>query len=247
MQAVERVFAILRALAAHGGNGSVGTVAVDTGLPKSTVSRILAALETEGAVERVGDGVYAIGWGLLALTGELDETTLLTRVAEPYLLDLAAEFGEGAGLSVEHGDESLYALHVGSRGAVRTEDWTGESFPYHTVAGGLAILATWPDERIDAYADGGLAALSSKTLTTRRALRRRIRTIRAAGYASTIGEFDVDINGVGAAIVGPDGASLGAITVYGPAYRFPGTRSVGEVGMRCIEVAAQVAGQFDRR
>ena len=136
MQAVERVFSILRALAAQEGRGTVGYVAEHTGLPKSTVSRMLSALEVEGAVERLDDGGYAIGLGLTSLTQQMDQSTMLRQVTEPYLRELVAEFGEGAGLSVVDGHRSLYVLHVGSGGSVRTEDWTGQAFPSHTVAGG---------------------------------------------------------------------------------------------------------------
>ena len=244
MQSVERVFSILRALAAHGGRGTVGYVAQHTGLPKSTVSRTLAALEAEGVVERIDEGAYAIGLGLTSLTQQMDQTTMLRQVTEPYLRDLVAEFGEGAGLSVEEDGRSLYVVHIGSEGAVRTEDWTGQAFPFHTVAGGLAVLATWGEERIRNYAEMGLAKLARHTITTERELRARLDQIRADGYASTVGEFADDINGFGAAITAEDGTAYGAINVYGPAFRFPGQRSPESIGQRLVEVAATVTGRL---
>jgi len=244
MQSVERVFSILRALAAQGGRGTVGYVSVHTGLPKSTVSRTLAALETEGAVERVDDGAYAIGLGLTSLTQQMDQTTMLRQVTEPYLRDLVAEFGEGAGLSVEDDDRSLYVVHIGSEGPVRTEDWTGQAFPFHTVAGGLAVQATWTDERVDAYAQRGLAKLAPNTITTQRELRTRLNQIRADGYAATMGEFATDINGFGASITAADGSAYGAINVYGPAFRFPGKRNPQTIGHRLMEVASTIAGRL---
>ena len=244
MQSVERVFSILRALAAQGGRGTVGYVSDHTGLPKSTVSRTLAALETEGAVERVDDGGYAIGLGLTSLTQQMDQTTMLRQVTVPYLRDLVAEFGEGAGLSVEEGDRSLYVVHIGSDGPVRTEDWTGQALPFHSVAGGLAVLATWNDERVDAYAQRGLAKLAPNTITTQRELRARLKQIRINGYATTTGEFAADINGFGAAITAEDGSAFGAINVYGPAFRFPGKRNSQAIGRRLVEVAATIAGRL---
>ena len=141
MQSVERVFAILRALAAQRGRGSVGYVADHTGLPKSTVSRTLSALETEGVVERIDEGSYAIGLGLTSLTQQMDQTTMLRQVTEPYLRELVSNSVKGAGLSVEEQGLSLYAVTSGSEGPVRTEDWTGQAFPLHTVAGDSR---SWP-------------------------------------------------------------------------------------------------------
>ena len=244
MQAVERVFSILRALAAQEGRGTVGYVADHTGLPKSTVSRMLSALEIEGAVERLDDGGYAIGLGLTSLTQQMDQSTMLRQVSEPYLRELVAEFGEGAGLSVVDGRLSLYVLHVGSGGSVRTEDWTGQAFPSHTVAGGLAMLAAWSDAEVTRYAKLGLEQLAPNTITTARELRQRVAQIRANGYATTVGEFATDINGFGAAITASDGTSFGAINVYGPAFRFPGSRRPDEIGHRLIDVARTIASRL---
>lgn len=247
MQSVERVFAILRALAAQRGRGSVGYVADHTGLPKSTVSRTLSALETEGVVERIDEGSYAIGLGLTSLTQQMDQTTMLRQVTEPYLRELVVEFGEGAGLSVEEQGLSLYAVHLGSEGPVRTEDWTGQAFPLHTVAGGLAVLATWDDDRVRSYAESGLAGLTKQTMTTEAQLLQRLDQIRTDGYAATVGEFADDINGFGAAIKAVDGRAYGAINVYGPAFRFPGDQSASEVGGRLVEVAATISGRLSER
>lgn len=244
MQAVGRVFSILRALAAQEGRGSVGYVAEHTGLPKSTVSRMLVALETEGAVERIDEGVYAIGLGLTSLSQQVDQTTMLRQVTEPYLRDLVAEFGEGAGLSIQEDGDSLYVLHLGSEGAVRTENWTGQAFPCHTVAGGLALMATWSDIEIASYARGGLEQMATNTIITAAELRRRLTQIRTQGYAATVGEFADDINGFAAAIVGPDGEAYGAINVYGPAFRFPGKRSPDEIGGHLRDVAGVVASRL---
>lgn len=244
MQAVERVFSILRALAAQEGRGTVGYVADHTGLPKSTVSRLLSALEVEGAVERLDDGGYAIGLGLTSLTQQMDQSTMLRQVAEPYLRELVAEFGEGAGLSVVDGNLSLYVLHVGSGGSVRTEDWTGQAFPSHTVAGGLAMLATWSDMELSRYAKAGLQRLAPNTITKPRDLRQRVARIRADGYAMTVGEFAADINGFGAAITANDGTAFGAINVYGPAFRFPGGRDPDQIGHRLVDAARTIASRL---
>lgn len=243
MQAVERVFLVLRALAANDGRGSVGHVAGTTGLPKSTTSRLLAALEAEGVVERVDDG-YAIGLGLTSLGRQMDQTTMLRQITMPYLRDLVSEFDEGAGLSIAEGGQALYVAHVGSPGPVRTEDWTGQSFPFHTTAGGLAIMCTWSDRDVTAYAGAGLESFTAATLTTAKTLRGRITEVRRTGYAWTLGEFSAEINGVGAPILAPDGRAYGAVNVYGPAYRFPGERDPAQLGTAVIEVASQISARL---
>ena len=68
VQSIERAFALLRALATA--PYGVTELADQVELPKSTVARLLSALETEGAVaqDELG-GEYRLGDGLLDIAG----------------------------------------------------------------------------------------------------------------------------------------------------------------------------------
>lgn len=240
MQAIERVFAILRALA--GGDASVGDVSATTGLPKSTVSRLLAALEAEGAVDRIGDdGRYAIGPGLAVLTGHFSMVGAVRELARPYLRDLMEETGEAAGMGVPDGPRNvLYTDFVDTQRPIGTRDWSGTRFPYHTVAAGYALLATWTDAEIVEYAAAGLDTYTGATADTLVKLRRRISQVRRNGYAWTFQDFSEEINGVGAAVVF-GGRAVAAISVYGPAYRFPGDDDADRIGRRVAVMAENLS------
>jgi DNA-binding IclR family transcriptional regulator len=242
MQAIQRTFAVLRSLADAHGSAPVGEVALATGLPKSTVSRLLTALESEGLVERVGSGGrYAIGPGLAALAGNVSVVGAVRELCRPHLRDLVEATGEAAGIVEPDGPRRvLYTDQIDGPGPVLTRDWTGSRFPYHTVAGGYAMMATWPDDRIEAYVDRGLERHSAVTATTIDEVMARIETTRRTGYAWTLGDFSEDIHGVGAAIIGKDGRAVAALSVYGPAYRFPGDVDAETVGRRLLEAASMV-------
>ena len=99
VQAVERAFAVLAALA----DGPIGVteVADRVHLPKSTVARLLRALQHEGAVEQVpGDTRYRVGERMALLAARLTPGASLVSLARPTLEELAAEVGEAAGLGV---------------------------------------------------------------------------------------------------------------------------------------------------
>lgn len=245
MQTVERTFAILRALADTGGAG-ISDVARATALPKSTVHRILAGLADLGIVDHSASGRYVIGAGLTSLAGSVPASLPAIRdVCRPYLMDLVAEFGEAAGLTVADGRVVLYVDQVTADDAVQTRDWTGMRLPMHTVAGGLALMATWSSERVAAYAEGGLDTDSPAAVATAEALQARLDRVRADGYAWTFGDYHEEINGVGAAIVGMSGEGVASISVYGPSFRYPGDRKPGEIGRRIAAVAATVSARLD--
>ena len=225
MQTIERAFAALRAVRANQGSAGVSEVARATGLPKSTVSRLLTALEKVGAVDRFDPtSGYVIGRGLMALASERPAIGSLRDVAQPYLRELTERLGESSGLTVADGQTALYIDHVSSDGSVRTRDWTGTRFPFHTVAGGLALLMTWSDASVERIADLGLESFSTETVTTKKDLRSKLTRGRRDEYVWTMGDFDLEINGVASPVRNGDGYAIGAISVYGPSYRFPGDR-----------------------
>jgi DNA-binding IclR family transcriptional regulator len=247
LQAIERAFSVLYALRSADGSAGVSSVARTTGLPKSTVSRLLSSLEEVGVIERVDPGgTYAIGPGLVTLAGGASSVVTLREVARPHLRALAEDLGESAGLTVPDGPSALYVDHVAFDSSVRTRDWTGMRFPYHTVAGGLAMLTTWSETSIAKLADRGLEAYSDKTITTKKGLESRLTQSRRDGYAWTIGDFEIEINGVAAPVRNNNGYAVGAVSVYGPSYRFPGKRDPDKIGQAVRKVSRRIQDQTQR-
>jgi DNA-binding IclR family transcriptional regulator len=239
VQAIDRAFAVLGVLRDSGESLGVSAIARETGLAKSTVFRLLSALEDVGAVERLDDGGrYGIGAGLVALAGKASGALSFRDIARPILRELTDSLGESAGLTVPDGNSALYLDHVPSGNSVHTRDWTGMRFPFHTVAGGHAMLMTWPDPAIDRLADQGLDPFTDRTVTSKSALRQRIVQARRVGYAWTYGDFDDEINGVAAPVRGVGDRAIGALTVYGPSYRFPGDADPDAIG-HTVRAAAE--------
>ena len=245
MQAIERTFGVLRAVAAGEGTVGVSEVARATGLAKSTCSRILASLDDLGMVERVDEaGRYVIGAGLVALAGSGTTPASLREVARPELLDLADRLGETAGLAVRDGRDGLYVDQVPAPGHVQVTDWTGHRIPLHAIAAGQALMGGWDDGEVADYAADGLEALTPRTVTTLVGLRQRVGEVRRTGVSWTVGEFAEEITGVAAAIPGPDGGAVGSLTVYGPGFRFPGDADTCAIEQVVRDAAARVGARL---
>ena len=241
MQTIERTVSILRALADSGGAG-VSQIARVTDLPKSTVHRILASLDELGLVERIdASGRYAIGAGLASLTTTVSSVPAIRDMCRPYLRDLVADFGEAAGLTVAEGRSALYLDQVTSDDAVQTRDWTGMRLPLHTVAGGLALMATWSKERISEYASQGLASHTPATADTSERLLAKLEATRRDGYVWTFADFHEEINGVASAIVGRHGGAVASLSAYGPSFRYPGPTDPALIGERIHGLASAIS------
>ena len=132
VQSIERAFTILRALAL--GPVGVTELAERVELPKSTVARILGALEAEGVVSQdEAGGEYRLGEGLLDIAGATQPGRNLVATARPHLIELTEHVGETSGISVPDGRDMYYLDHVEAESEVQVRSWTGETSPIHAV------------------------------------------------------------------------------------------------------------------
>jgi DNA-binding IclR family transcriptional regulator len=96
----------------------------------------------------------------------------------------------------------------------------GERIYLHTTAVGKAILANYPEERVDYIIDRrGLPKQTEQTITSREELKKELKQVREQGYALNRGEDVEGVYAVGQAVKKPSGAVLGAISIGGPAFR----------------------------
>ena len=240
VQSIERAFTLLRALAV--GPVGVTDLAERVDLPKSTVARLLGALETEGAVtqDELG-GDYRLGEGLLDIAGATQPGRNLVATARPHLLELTERVGESAGISVPDGRDMYYLDHAKAKGEVQVRDWTGESCPIHTVPSGLVVMAHWSENKLDAFLRTGLARTTAWTITDPDEIRARLVQIHSLGYAWVYEEFADGINSIAAPILEPAGTVESAIHIHGPAYRFPDPEQTHDLGKLVMDTAAGIA------
>jgi len=239
VQSIERAFTILRALSV--GPLGVTELAERVDLPKSTVARLLSALDDQGAVTQDDTGgEYRLGEGLLEIAGATQPGRNLVATARPHLIELVEATGETAGISVLDGRSVYYLEHVEAEGDVQVRDWTGENAPLHAVPSGLVMLAHFSQRRLDKYLSGELAAITPWTIVDPDAIRERLVAIRSLGYAWVHEEFAEGINSVAAPVFDANGKVDTAIHVHGPAYRFPNPDRAHDVGTQVAQAAANI-------
>ena len=243
VQSIARAFSILRALAV--GPAGVTDLSVRVLLPKSTVARLLSALESEGVVAQdTNGGEYRLGEGLVDLIGSVRRGRSLVSVARPFLTELANALGETSGISILDGDQVSYLDHVHLDSEVQVRGWTGVHAPIHVVPSGLVYLAHMDETELSPLLDGGLQPSTMHSTVDPIALRERLQQIRRAGYAWVYEEFVDGINSVAAPLFDGAGNVVAAIHVHGPAYRFPHPERTHDVGLQLVEAARDVAARL---
>lgn len=246
VQSVERAFSVLNALTA--GPAGVSEIAERTGLPKSTVARMLGTLVELGAVEQSELlGVYALGELIIDLSAAASPGRNLVTLARPFLEELAARTGEAAGLSMLDGAKVYYLDQVDSDHEVQVRDWTGESIDAHVVPSGMVLLAYGDDETVDEALRGPLQRLTARTLTDAGAVRDRLAAVREQGYAWGLEEMSDGLNSVAGPIVNPAGSVIAAVHVHGPSYRFPKPDLADEVARDVVRAGQRISDRLAGR
>lgn len=195
-----------------------------TGLNRSTVYRLLSALEDEGLVQSAGNGRYRLG-SELAILGSLALRQMdLRAIAQPYLRELAAASGETVDLEVLHGAQTLIIDEVSDDHLLSTASNIGTLYPANCASTGKMLLAYLPSEQLEAILAGELVACGPASITDPTQLRAELAMVRQRGYATSYDELEVHLHAFGAAIFDHAGTAVAAVSVSGPAARLPRER-----------------------
>ena len=244
IRSVERAFAVLRALSPGGQAVPLAAIADRTGLPKSTISRLLSTMVGIGVAEKVQQAGYVVGGELRAIVHPGVGPADLIALAAPYLRELVREMGEDAALSIPDGDRILYIHHVQRSRTVQVYHWTQDRFEYHATASGYMLLSSWDDLDLDAYLARPLTKWNLDTEVDPIRLRNHIEKARRLGYAWILDGTIEGINGVSAPIIDAGGEMVAFVNLFGPSYRFPGDTDPAGIGRRMLELAAQVSSHL---
>jgi DNA-binding IclR family transcriptional regulator len=189
-----------------------------SGLAKSTTSRMLAALERTGLVERDVAGSYVAGRLFWLYAARHDPWEELVRLARPAMERIGEETAETVHLSVTRGEQVVQVAQVNSRYLLGTRDWTEIEVPPHTSSLGKVFYA-WGALAVPT---GGLHARTVATITDPAAFERDGARCRKRGYAVTVDELEVGLSGIAVPVHGPRGDVVAALGISGPTQRLEG-------------------------
>jgi IclR family transcriptional regulator, KDG regulon repressor len=141
------------------------------------------------------------------------------------LEDLVRESGLTAHLAVMRDGESIYIDRVAHDGLVQFSSYLGMRWPAHSSAVGKALLAFLPDSELHRLLrQMRLTKVTSRTLTSRRALEVHLRSFRRLGYTWEMEEGEMGVGCVAAPLYGPDGRVVAAASVTGTTNQIPKRR-----------------------
>lgn len=242
--AIAKVVAVAEALTEH---RRLSRIAQVTGLPISTVHRILQELVSQGWVREGEERDYVLGPGLLRLAGRAADDSDLARAARPALRSLGEGSGYTVHFGVRQGDEAVYVDKLEGRGAYGMRSRVGATLCLHSTAIGKAILAALPDEEVRVIAQRtGLPRRMPRTLTTTDALLANLATVRARSWALDDEENATRVRCIGAVVVDHRGEPIGAVSVSGLSVDL-GRVQVARLAPMVVRTAREVSAALGAR
>jgi DNA-binding IclR family transcriptional regulator len=210
-----------------------------TGMPTSTVQRLVANLVGQGFLDR-DDDAFRIGMKMAYWAAPATRGKEILDVISPLLADLRDTTGETVCLFRA---EAQYRVCVGmaeTRHALRREMHLGKLAPLHAGSAGRVLLA-WNPDLLGMVLDAPLEHFTDATITSTADLRDVISRTRADGFAITTGERESGASGLSAPVFDAAAGLVAAVTISGPTMRMP--RSVCE---EWIEPLLEIAERMTR-
>lgn len=236
MQSADRALRILSSFGGARVSLGVTEVAQELGIHKSTVSRLMAALEQRGFVRREGER-FVPGLELARLARDADPVTPLVECALPIMERLASATGEAVTLGVPHGGKVDYVAQRDGGHIVGVADWTNRSTTIHASASGKVLLAF-----AGVPVPETLERHTPRTIVEASALERDVDRTRLRGYAQMRDELEVGLTAVAAPVFDRTGACVAALGLSGPTFRL--ARVLAPLGERCLQAADEVTAAF---
>src|SRR5215472_5277296 len=148
--ALARGLAVIRAFAGQDEQMTLADLAKVVGLPRATVRRCLLTLEALGYVEARGR-LFHLAPQVLTLAQAYLSSSLLPRVALPFLERMSEELGESCSVSVLHDDQVIYVARSTRKRLASLHRDVGTRLPAYCTSMGRVLLANLSEGELDRY------------------------------------------------------------------------------------------------
>jgi IclR family transcriptional regulator, pca regulon regulatory protein len=220
VQSLGRGLAVIRAFDAEHRRLALTDVAKLTDLTRATARRFLLTLVELGYV--AGDGavfwltpqVLQLGYSYLSSLG-------LNEIATPHIEALVRQVGESSSMAILDGDEIVYVARVPVSRIMTVFITVGTRFPAYATSMGRVLLAGLTDRDLKAYLKRvALVPLTTRTVSSRTALKHEIDRVRGDGYCIVDQELEEGLRSLAAPVCDQSGAVVAAINISTQAARY---------------------------
>jgi DNA-binding IclR family transcriptional regulator len=196
-QVIARATSILLALEGFPAGASIGELSKASGLPRTTVHRLVGSLEAQQLLISDANGVR-LGPTLVRLAASAHKDVV--AIARPFIESLGRRTRETVDLCVYRGTHSVSVAQFASDQELRVVSAVGTAFPIHCTAHGKALLSTLDDEEVRGTLIGLIDQRTVNTETNVDLILATCHRARQDGFALDIEEHAKGVSGIGVAL-----------------------------------------------
>lgn len=217
VRVVDRVFDIIEVLAADKHGLTLSQIALDTGMSKSTVHRLLTTMQERRYVERSEDGTYTLGYKFIeTASNHINSLELLTE-AKPFLSRMLWDLNLTTHLGVLEGPDVVYMEKMDVYPNTRLYTQVGYRSPAYCSSMGKCLMACLSGEELDQTLDCcDFVRHTPHTICDRDQLKAQLRQVRQQGWAMDDEEYQLGHRCIGAPVFDYRGAAIAAVSASGP-------------------------------
>lgn len=153
IQVLDRGLDLIELLATSSSGMTIAELSSASGLPKSTVHRILSTYVERHYVEQNEDTrVYVLGYKVIEIASLFLNKIVLKTEAEPIMRELAATYGCTSYLGVLEQNEVMYLERVERVNSLRLYTQIGKREPVYCTALGKVLAASLPEDEFQRLA-----------------------------------------------------------------------------------------------
>ncbi len=241
-QTIDRATALLTLVVEAGAPRTFASLVDESGLARSTMWRLLGALEGNGLLQRDHAGAFRPGPLFVRYAARPSAVHDLAELARPALERLGDLTEERVALAVARGNDLVELAQIESRHLLGATHRPDRADPPHCTALGKVLYAYG----VLAPPDGPLERRTPCSPADRAMLDRDLADVRRRGWAASVDELEVGLAGVAAPVRAVDGAVLAAVSVSGPTARITaiGVGALGEVLLADLrDLSKQLGGR----
>ena len=224
-QSIHRAIKLLKLFGTRQSEWTLTELVQESELNKTTVFRILGALEAEGLLERTERNNYQLGTEIVALGSWAIENNSLVSIAKPALTELVGRVNERTTLEqpIQNSDGSwsmLGLLAIRSNHRITVSQVYGSRLPIHATSTGKVYLAHLPPSRQQKILEQTpIQTYTDETKTSIEELKAEFSRIQEQGFAFALGELEDGLFATGSPLFNHLNEPVAAISLEGPTSR----------------------------
>ncbi len=215
---MERAVDVLNILAEHPSGLSMADLARSSGVPMTTLHRLLGVLRGASLVAETAAGLYVVGSGTVVLARAFLDGLDLREAARSEMAAVVSRTSETCHLGILASVQIVYIEKVDSPHPVRMYSRVGGTNPALTTAIGRAILAHSPPQVVDEVLEGSRRLFGDSVRV--QDVHAVLEEVRSSGYSTDLQDNELGICCVGAPVFDHGGRVVAGISLSAPASRF---------------------------